>query len=258
MNSYFINEAIDISIKSYLDHKLTPDSLEFNSFNVIIIRMLSLIYGELDITSPYIGHNEDLFASNLKKYELNENNYNNFINNMQAYYVEDKSGKIPNSMYIPVINLVIDMFTLKKNNFKVTMEETEHFKFLIKSLNSPFETQILNYFDTGIHKNIISANIVKPKKMLAPEAYTVINKNYTDIALLSAEDIEKINSEVYKVLEVNEKEPNFEYLFEKALIDFWNKRAPLTSGNGYVDILLILGIICTIILLVIIGTIIFL
>ena len=50
---YFVNIALDKSIKKYLALENNKDSVEYNTFPVIVIRILALIYGKLDILNPY-------------------------------------------------------------------------------------------------------------------------------------------------------------------------------------------------------------
>ena len=50
---YFVNIAIQKAIKQYLASINNKDSINFNSFLVVIIRILVLIYGYADIINPF-------------------------------------------------------------------------------------------------------------------------------------------------------------------------------------------------------------
>ena len=53
MKDNFINEAFSKAINDYLESKDSKDGILYNSFLVVVIRMLIIIYGELDIINPY-------------------------------------------------------------------------------------------------------------------------------------------------------------------------------------------------------------
>ncbi len=265
MNIYFINESIDKAIKNYIESKNNPNGILFNSFLVVVIRTLNVIYDELDVVGPYLSKNPEIFKQNLIKYGYSVDQFNLFCNEMHNFMIKENNKILPNDSFINLEKMLIDMFLYKKQNFDVSEEEELEFKNLLYSprsknevmisfnfLNSKDEKEIINYFNLK-YKSIVKVEDVEPKKLLSPEAYRIINKNYTDVALLSSKDVELINSEVYNKLEVNKNAVNFEFLYDKALQKFYlDNSKPITSGNGYVDILLILGVIVTIVMIVII------
>ena len=71
-----------------------------------------------------------------------------------------------------------------------------------------------------------------------------------DIKKLDSNEIDKINTKVYDYFKIRENAINKEYLLEKAIEAYEREKNKVTSGNGYVDILLVLSIICTILMLV--------
>ncbi len=269
MVSYFINEAFDLAIKTYLDKKNKPNTIEYNSFLVVLIRTLVFIYGELDITTPYFSKHEHLLDENLGKYNFSKLEIDAFKKELDLYLENEKNNVKPNPSFLKIEKMLINMFMMKKINHVVTVEEEDNFRKLLYTnnsnndlmisynfLHSPDVNEIENYFIDRSEK-CKKITVETPKHLLSPNAYNVINKNYTDVCLLSAVDVEKVNEEVYKFLEVPKNAVNHEYLLEEKLKEFYYEDVPLTSGNGYVDILLILGIICTIIMIIIILTIIF-
>ena len=52
----FVNNAINDSIIKYYQSKGNPNSLQFNSFLVTVMRMIVLLYGELDIPLGHTYH----------------------------------------------------------------------------------------------------------------------------------------------------------------------------------------------------------
>ena len=62
--------------------------------------------------------------------------------------------------------------------------------------------------------------------------------------------MERINHQVFDYFKIRENAINKEYLLEKAIEALERENNKVTSGNGYVDILLVMSIICTIVMIV--------
>lgn len=260
MKDYFINEAFDKALADYIDSLEHKEGVIYNSFLVLVIRKLVLIYGQLDIIGPYNAKDELLLHNNLLKFNISKMKLNKFFMNLQLFYNNDKLNITPNSVYIEIDKILVDMFMAKKINFNVTEEEIIDFKKHLYSPNSlnPLMISynylhsidnfaIANYFDDQ-NKIYIKVQVVEPKVLLTPEAYRVVNKNYTDMCVLSAEDVKKINDEVYNSLNIDKNSVNFEYLYDLALYNYYNKNKKITTGNGYVDILLVMGMVSTVVM----------
>ena len=78
-----------------------------------------------------------------------------------------------------------------------------------------------------------------------------------DIKNMSSGDVDRVNSLVYDYFKIRENAINKEYLLEKALEKIERENNKVTSGNGYVDILLILSVISTVVMLSIILMLVF-
>lgn len=254
---YFINEGFEKAINDYINSKDHTGGLMFNSFPVVVIRALVSIYGEFDILGSYSANDELMLHSNMLKYKFSKMRLNKFFSDMQGFYVNETNGVVPNVYFVSIQKFLIDMYMAKKVNYNVTTQDKENLMSFLYSPNSSNPLmisynfmhskdnfEVISYFDTQDKLNV-KIQIEEAKVLLAPEAYRVVNKNYTDICLLSAEDVKKINDEVYSGLNVDKSSVNFEYLYDLALYNFYNKNKKITSGNGYVDILLIMGIIST-------------
>ena len=70
-----------------------------------------------------------------------------------------------------------------------------------------------------------------------------------DIKNMSSSEIDNLNSKVYDYFKIRENAINKEYLLEKAIESKERELNKVTSGNGYVDILLVISIICTVVML---------
>ena len=108
-NDNFINEAFTVVINDYLESKNHPEGIKFNSFLVVVIRLLTIIYDELDVLNPFYLNNEQAFNDNLEKYGYSYNNIVLFKNTFLSYYQKENSVD-----FINIQKMLIDMFALKK------------------------------------------------------------------------------------------------------------------------------------------------
>ena len=103
----FINEAFTKAINDYLKSVEQPKSVVYNSFLVVVIRLLIIMYSELDIVNPMVINDEDLLKNNLAKYGYSKNNLDIFFSDLQVYYElekdnENKTIKVKNPYFITV------------------------------------------------------------------------------------------------------------------------------------------------------------
>ena len=115
MKSFFINEAFDKAINDYLISKDKEDSILYNSFLVVVIRMLVSIYGELDILNPYQVKNEIALDSNLMKYGSSIEEISNLKRALEGFYLIEKRNvkslkREVNPYFISVQKYLIDLF----------------------------------------------------------------------------------------------------------------------------------------------------
>ena len=94
MESYFINEAIEKAINDYMNSKDKVESVLYNSFLVVVIRMLISIYGELDIINPYQIKNEDAFKNNLMKYGATKEEIDNLFELISNFYLIERRNSL--------------------------------------------------------------------------------------------------------------------------------------------------------------------
>ncbi len=266
MEPLFINEAFTKAINDYLDNKDKQDGIVYNSFLVVFIRLLSIIYNELDVINPYMIGSVESLRSNLSKYGYLESNINKLLAELQLYYdIEKNNAKLEikedNPYFISIQKQLIDMFILKKLNFHVTEKETKEFYNLLYTEHSN-EPLIVSYnFLTAKDVNEIDeyykkkmkenkkATPVEAKALLNLKAYEIIGYNLEKVNAMNSKEVDKLNHQVYDYFKIRENAINKEYLLEKAIEAFTKEQNKVTSGNGYVDILLVMGIITTLIML---------
>ena len=86
MEEYFINIGIDSAIKDYIANLNNQNGLVYNSFLVVIIRSLVLIYGNADIINPYKLKDKVAFFNNLTKYGLSKTDASIFTEDFLSFY----------------------------------------------------------------------------------------------------------------------------------------------------------------------------
>ena len=266
MDKVFINNAFTKACDCYLDSNDNVKGVMYNSFLVVVIRMLVSIYSELDIINPKVMGDEELLKENLDKFGYSKMDIEVFLSNIELFYEfenannNDKFRK-RNPYFIIIQKELIDMFIKKKLNFYITNDEVREFYDL---LYTPYATNPLRVSFNYLHaKDILkidryfriemkeNVKIILPKEkhLLNALAYEMINYNYDYVKNLDSSEIDKINSQVYDYFKIRENAINKEYLLEKEIERIVKENNKVTSGNGYVDILLVLSVICTVLML---------
>ena len=70
MNQVFVNEAFTKAIDDYLKNADNVQGIIYNSFLVVVVRMLVCIYSELDIVNPLVIGDEELLYKNLLSFYI--------------------------------------------------------------------------------------------------------------------------------------------------------------------------------------------
>lgn len=259
----FINEAFTKAVNDYLATKDNGNGIVFNSFLVVFIRLLINIYSELDVINPFTMKSVESLRSNLSKYGYSEININKLLANLQMYYNIEKTNsnieiKQANPYFVDIQKQLVDMFILKKLNYELSDAEISEFYDLLYTPNTKDPIRLsynyltakdVNEIDVYYQKQMkenVRVAISKPKNLLNNKAYELMGLNIEDINMMSAEELEKTNHQVYDYFKIRENAINKEFLLEKAIEEMERERNKVTSGNGYVDILLVMGIITTI------------
>ncbi len=274
VKSYFINEAIDKAINDYISSRDKEDSILYNSFLVVVIRMLINIYGELDIINPFQVKNEESFDNNLMKYGATLEQITEFKRLFDGFYTIDKKNdnaikREVNPYFIEVQKLLIDLFTLKRVNFGLTASDSKEFFDL---LYTPGTSNVLrlsynylnaqdNIYEVAEYFKEAYATKAKVKEedkkdLFSFDVYRLFNYSIADISKMSGEEITKLNNEIYESFDISSNALNKEYLLNEKIKALKSPKNPITTGNGYVDILLVMSIIVTTLMVIVIfGTI---
>lgn len=267
MDKVFINNAFSKAVNNYTKSNDNVQGVMYNSFLVVVIRSLISIYSELDIINPMVIGDEELLKENLAKFGYDKTDIEVFLSNLQLFddfevLNETNNVKKKNPYFLIIEKDLINMLIKKKLNFFITEHELKVFYDLLYTPNStnPLrvsynylmsndEWEIDNYFKTEM-KNNVKVVLPKEKHLLNPKAYEILNYNIEDIKNMSETEINKINSLVFDYFKIRENAINKEYLLEKAIEAMEREKDKITSGNGYVDILLVLSVIITIVMVV--------
>ena len=248
MNNIFINDSITRGISNYLLIKNGKDYDKAHIFEVYVIRCLCKIYGDINILNPYRIDNENSFKSNLIMYGLKVSEMEEFISLMNDYSKwlnsEKNVGKTDLTSKIEII--LINMIIERNKTNKFSEEELEFFDKYFDPKNNNFAT-LHNLITKDVNivpmywnrKKALLNNNMKFKlirnDLLSSSTYDKYGLDKEDISKMSEEKVKNINN---RILE-KEKEDN------KRNKKFIPKNLIITSGNGFVDTLMLLSIMTT-------------
>lgn len=248
MNNIFINDSISNGISNYLLIKNGKDYDKAHIFEVYVIRCLCKIYGDINILNPYRIDNENSFKSNLIMYGLKVSDMEEFISLMNDYSKwlnsEKNVGKTDLTSKIEII--LINMIIERNKTNKFSEEELEFFDKYFDPKNNNFAT-LHNLITKDVNivpmywnrKKALLNNNMKFKlirnDLLSSSTYDKYGLDKEDISKMSEEKVKNINN---RILE-KEKEDN------KRNKKFIPKNLIITSGNGFVDTLMLLSIMTT-------------
>lgn len=269
MDKVFINNAFTKAINDYQKSCDNVQGIMYNSFLVVVVRMLISIYSELDIINPMMIDDEKLLKENLAKFGYKPELVMEFLSNLELFLnneerIVEEKVKEKNPYFVIIQKELVDMFIKKKVNFYITEVEVNEFYDLLYTpysknplrvsynfLNASDVLEIDKYFKNEMRSNV---KIIQPKEKhyLNVKAYELLSYSMDDIKNMSSGDVDKVNSLVYDYFKIRENAINKEYLLEKAIEKIERENNKVTSGNGYVDILLILSVISTVFMLSII------
>lgn len=251
LQKYFINPAIEQGISNYIQYRQTGKYNRTCTFEMHIIKSLCVIYGEKSIILPYKIDNEKAFACNLLMYDLKENKMKQFINLMKSYYdyIQNLDNtQVPSNLITEIETILIEMINLRAKKQEFTMDEIKEFEAIFNPIDGDIKTikRLIGTDDgliiktwniqkmelTNTQINMMSVN----PNLLHPEKYAIYGLEFKDIATLSSEKVDEINQKIAEtennLAQFNKKEKH-------------SRKIILSTGNGFVDKLMLLSIIMT-------------
>lgn len=253
VDKVFINPAIENGISSYMLYKDGKTYPPLFTFEMNVIKVLTIIYGEKSVLLPYKIDNEKAFECNLLMYDLKESDMNNFIKYMNEYYEfmkNYKSEKKATGLTTEIEKVLLEMIIKRSKRKEFTSEEIKEFDRIfnpiegnlkkIKSLVSSdnglivraWESNKLELSNTQLRMIAVNPNL------LDSNLYSKYGYSIKTIASLSEEEIEKINH----IITIEENRTN---LVQEKKNVFKRGQIVFTTGNGFVDKLMLLSIVAT-------------
>ena len=257
----FVNEAFTFSINKYLKSKNKKEGVEYNSFFVVVLRLLFIIYDELDILNPFYFNNEKTLYKNLTKYGYPKDEVEYFFGLLQIFYKNNNERD-----FLEIQRCIVDMFCSKKISIKLNEDDVKEFKSLIYSpysnnslivsynfLMTKNPLEIFKYLERKMKESVKSVP-TRPKETLNLEAYEILKYSLEDIKNMTAEELDDVNKKVYNYFNINENAINKSYLLDKAVFNHEHPKSAFSTGNGYVDILFYLAMLSAVAMIIFVLT----
>lgn len=250
---YFINPAFEFGIRSYILHQKGESFPKIYTFEMNVIKTLTIIFGEKSILLPYKIDNPKAFECNLLMYDIKEKDLANFINYMNDYYnfLNDyKSEKKATGLINEIETILIKMILKRAEKKEYSSEEITEFDKIFNPINGDLKKlKELVSKDNGLIKKYWEENkvvlsntqiqmIAVNPELLSSDEYKKYGYDIRTIATLSNDAIKNINKSI-KI------EQNREYQEYDRKTKRRRPHIILTSGSGFVDKLLLLSIIAT-------------
>lgn len=250
VDNYFINPAFEYGIKSYMYFKEGQPYNKKYTFEMYVIKALTIIYGEKAILLPYKIDNEKAFECNLIMYDLSEREMKEFIKDMESYYnfMENlDNGTETTGLVESIEKILLNMIMKRSATKEFTKEEIRTFDEIfnpnggelktLKELVSRNQGLIIStwkenkYEITNTQLNLMAVN----PNLLHPSQYQKYGYDIRQIAKLSEEKINSINEQIMQ-------EENKDKTVKKKVSLLKMK---LSCGNGFINTLILASIICT-------------
>ncbi len=249
----FVNDAINNGINAYISKSKNQKIVLSHIFELRIIEFLIMLYGEINIMNPYKLKDADSLKNNLMVYggksqDIDKlfnllNEYNDWLNSSSR-----EKNNIVKDIFIILSNLVI----LKNKSVVINSDEMKYYEDFF-ALKEHKIDQIVNMLALNKEEvlNIWPKAVEESKKEPVKEKPLYLSKESYEKYGLFMDEVKSLPKE--KVLELNN---DIKIRDEKGVTE--NKKSAwqlvLSSGNGYVDALVLFSIMCTEIMLGIIIT----
>lgn len=245
--SNFINEFVSLGMYDYFN------GLRENVFERHIVECLCDIYGKESIKRLYENNQENEFAILIHRYGLAPNVYDNFLRDTAKYVKFKQENALDPSKKSNIASAIessiISMFLYKSLMIEPTLEELSHFE---NDLLNDFSI-IKLHFNTSLNPNMTREIWEKKKKILADNVelieikpkyldeftYTRFGTSLKDVKKMDYRMVEELNNYILAKLNSVPNDDNDDK--KSSMIG----TTIISSGNGFVDALLITAIIAT-------------
>jgi hypothetical protein len=254
----FINEAITNGIEAYKAKSQNQQFSLSHIFEYKVIEYLITLYGKINILNPYQIKDENSFKNNLMIYGADKETINKLINLLNKYNIWlNSSSNSEKNTIISEIFYILSKLSLLKNKVKTLspseMEVYQNFLNLkdnkikqIVEMSAINKEEVLNSW-VKAEDDIKKADIPKEPIYLPEDEYKKYGIYPEDLENLPEDKIKKLNKDITDLDDNASSGGRAKNDPPKQLI--------LTSGNGFIDALVLLSIICTEIMIGIVITI---
>lgn len=247
----FVNEFISIGMNDYFYVS------NGTSFERHIVECLCDIYGQEEIKKLYDDGNVDGFNEMIIKFGVKPEVYDNFLRSTVRFELfkkeNEKNPAIKSDIASNIEENIITMFLRKCVIYSPTEEELSHFE---NDLLNDFNV-IKWHFNTSINPNKTRDIWNTKRKILSEEVelveikpvyldeftYSRFGVKLDDVKKMDGRMVDELNKYIKGKLEEDSNMEDIELPKIKKKTSVWN--TAISSGNGYVDALMIVSIIVT-------------
>ena len=256
MDEVFINRAFENGLQAFTNKHEGKEYSLSHEFELNIVEFLVHLYGKINILNPYKIRNDDSLKENLMLYGATKedidalfdllNDYDKWLNS-----TERSKHTLIESIYKILAKLVV----CKTNSMVVSDGEMRYYQDYF-ALTNKRVSQLVDMMAVS-RENIVNALKLAieedkaEKSKPEPEPLYLAASEYEKYGL-DFEDVEKLPEG--KVLELNQDIGIREEEAAERAKRFKPKQILLSSGNGFVDALVLFSIMCTEIMVGIIVT----
>ncbi len=217
-----MQEALIVAIKNYIEGK-REDQFSYN-----IIKLLSYIYSEADIINPYKLGDFRLLDTNLKKYGLTDIELEKFDTAFNKYVIYHN-----NDGFYTLYKIMMDMIALKHQKVPLSKEDIKRYEDIffagrtVKVLEDYWNNtlyKINNKSDKMVAKIYLQKKSINDLKTL--KHYKLVREKEEEISKYNQKlETGRIKAKIVKISNT--------------------PITPISSGNGFVDIIMILSFVAT-------------
>ena len=217
-----MQEALIVAIKNYIEGK-KEDQFSYN-----IIKLLSYIYSEADIINPYKLGDFRLLDTNLKKYGLTDLELEKFDTAFNKYVIYHN-----NDGFYTLYKIMMDMIALKHQKVPLSKEDIKRYEDIffagrtVKVLEDYWNNtlyKINNKSDKMVAKIYLQKKSINDLKTL--KHYKLVREKEEEISKYNQKlETGRIKAKIVKISNT--------------------PITPISSGNGFVDIIMILSFVAT-------------
>lgn len=120
---YFINSFFDLEVASFFSSIDHGDGIYYP-----IIKIMSFIYGDIDIYNPFLTKSKNVFIMNLSKFGMPKKDVLSFVENLDKFSIDKSVGGL-------IKSYLTEMLEYKKNYFVISNDDMHWFRGMLNSID---------------------------------------------------------------------------------------------------------------------------